>query len=587
MLPHYATDLLHAHQIRRENVFLHKELEACRGDHTEIQSAIKRIQVGCNSSNDHARQAHDLTTIHQRQLQDQAQLISCLQDTNEALQNEFMILSKAFAQFGYTEQQKRAELESKVKKLEEGATEAAETLVQNTTKVWKEIDALGTIVEAKAEGGLVDLLVDRLNNLGSIPRSPLASTSCIVESIEQPGPTSSEIGRSNSPRQLSVDSTGYSEIQVEDSQKLAIKKIEKKERVNNVDLKQYKDQRATQSPDDVDLDANAPTISYGGHYYPGKNKPHEEDSLRMLPELSVQASRLAMINTLMQGRYENWRIYHDRGAVVKDSLPQTFEAAIVQRFVEGIFGAKQRAQCVQWLSDEGWKWDNVTRFGNLCSQIDDGSRPEDDSMSSNESRATATYDVVRDKLDGLQPAIGADAPRKLTQPVKRSKWSVTTLRRSQRLIERSQTKLKEMNGTTDSAFSRSHSQDNGQPSRHVEQNVVLNQSENAIEISGGCIVSERHRQGNSETSTRFEDEDSETSRTEMLSDVQTANNVSLGHSQGVDGLPSRLSLSLPPLKRTRTQSLEQAGGGQKRTKNQYLPLPTPPEIPILPTSTDE
>lgn len=568
-------------------MFLHKELEACRDDHVEIQSTIKRIQVACNSSNDHARQAHDLTTIHQRQLQDQAQLISCLQDTNEALQNEFMILSKAFAQFGYTEQQKRAELESKVKKLEEGATEAAETLVQNTTKIWKEIDALSTTVDAKAEGGLVNLLVDRLNNLVSIPCSPSASTSCIVESIEQPGPTSSEAGRSNSPGQLSVDDTGYSEIQVEDSQKLATTKIGKKERFKNLDPKQFKDQRATQSPDDVDLDANAPTISYGGHYYPGKNKPHQ-DSLRMLPELSVQASRLAMINTLMQGRYENWRTYHDRGAIVKDSLPQTFEAAIVQRFVDGIFGGKQRAQCVQWLSDEGWKWDNVTRFGNLCSQIDDRSRPEDGSMSSNESRATATYDIVPDRLEGLEAEMGTGAPPKPTQPVKRSKWSVTTLRRSQRLIERSQTKLKkEMKGTTGSAFSGSVCQDKCQHSRHMEQTVVLNQSENAVEISGGCIISKGHQQGNSETSTSFEDEDSEPSQTEMLSDVQTANNASLEHSQGVDGLPRKLSIPLPPLKRTRTQSSEQARGGQKRTKNQYLPLLTPPEIPILPTSTDE
>lgn len=588
MLPNYATDLLHAHQIRRENVFLHKELEARREDHAEIRSEIKQIKAACNTSIDKAKQAHDLTIIHQSQLNEQAQLISHLQDTNEALQIELDLLRKRFEQFRCDEQHQQSDLEAKVKKLEEGAIKASDTHLLSTTEFWKRLNGLDTAME-----NVVDLVIDRLSFLGLIPHSSSSSTSCIVESIEQQVPSPHESYRTHSnssrqvSRQVSVGNRAHSEVQVEDSQKLGTRKSSRVESFRSLDPNMHEHGRETTGPEEVDLDANAPTISYAGHHYPKENIPQEEDALQMLPELSVQPSKLAMINTLRQGRYEDWSSYHGRGAGVRESLPQTFETAILQRFVDGILGEIQRSQCLQWLGNEGWNWENITRFGNICSQIDRLSPSDENSASLSKSRPMAIHPGAQDKVEGSNAKMEMGPPSKPARQVKQPKLVATTVRRSQRLIEKSQTKLiNDMEGNIGSAGSKPQSGDKGQDSRHVKENAVCSPGESVSEMSKTPSTTGRAREAIAHINTNVGDNTHGPSQTETQPDVQEVNSVFLKRPR-MENDTSPDMIDLPPPKRSRTQTSRQAQGGQEETKQKYnLLLTTPPEIPILPTSTD-
>lgn len=592
MLANYATDLLHAHQIRRENVFLHKELESCRNELTELRNEMKQIQLVGNSSNDAARKAHDLASTHQTQLQDQNQLLSHLQDTNEALQNEFLTITKTFDQLRYSEQHQWTELERKVKGLEKDAQKASDTHVQDNATAMDLINTLHTAVESKADVTLVNLLVDRLDNLSPRPRPLSVSTSCIFESIEQQEPSSSKSYRthSRSAHQVSVDNAGYSEIQVEDSQKLRTKKTPRGEKAKNLSLAQYSHQRGTTAPDDVDLDANAPILSYACHYRPERNDPNEEDSLAMLPELNVQASRLAKINTLKQGRYEGWNTYHAKGQSLRDSLPQEFEVVIVQQFVDGMSEAVGREQCRRWLEDAGWRWENVTTFGNLCSQVDYGSRLQQANERTLESQRTIESDVDQDRsrLSEQQMKVGAPAKKS-----RQSKWSVATLRRSQRLIERAQTqRTNKISGRPGPEHSRSRFESKVPVLRNVKQTMSPNQRSNTAESNiKGCLGSGRTRVPSGE-------------KVNYLSIEQRHGFDVLPLTDGLHGSKQKPPVVVPAKRQDRESSNDEGylfatkpprvqasrgegQEGQRRTKKRYLPLQVPPPIPIMSTSSDE
>ncbi|KAK5052689.1 hypothetical protein LTR84_002555 [Exophiala bonariae] len=578
MLPNYATDLLHAHQIRRENVFLHKELGACHEDHAAIWNEIDQIQVLCNASNDNSRQAHAVTIIHQTQLQEQAQLISHLQDTNEALHNEFLLLSKNFEQFRCAEQHEHAALEEKVKKLEEDIVKTSETPVKSTAKIWDTLEDLIPSMDT-----IVERVIDRLMSRGLILRSPSSSTSCIVESIEQQVPSTDETYRmdSNSSRQVSADDTTYPEIQVQNSQKLATRNGIRVESFKSLDPNTYDQGRETTVPEEVDLDANAPTISYTGHYYRKENLPYEEDSLQMLPELSVQPSKLALINTLAQGRYEDWSTYHERGVIVRQSLPQTFETAILQRFVDGICGEIQRSQCLQWLGEQGWSWENVTRFGDVCSQMNKFSPSEEGSASTTNLRPTTMNHVSDGKSEEPKEQTGLCATSKPPRQLRKSKWIVATLRRSQRLIEKSKTKLvNDLNDSIDTADSRSIREDKCHGSHYAKEPVAFNERATASEMSKAPAGPERPQNAADDIITPVEYGVDGSSHAEMQSSEQEIPTVSRKRSRNNVASPD--TIDLPPAKQSRIQSSGHAQEGRRR----HLPIPTPPEIPILPTSTD-
>jgi hypothetical protein len=613
MLVNYAIDLLHAHQIRRENVFLHKELESCRNELTELRNEMKQIQLVGNSHKDTARKAHDLASTHQTQLQDQNQLLSHLQDTNEALQNEFLTITKMYDQLRYNEQHQWAELERKVKGLEKDAHEVSKMHVQDNAKAMDIIDILRTAIESKADATLVNLLVDRLDNLSPRPRPSSVSTSCILESIEQQEPSPSQAYRkhSRSGHRVSIDNAGCSDIQVEDSQKMGTRKTTRGEKAKNLSLEQYSTQRGTTAPEDVDLDANAPILSYAGHYLPERNDPNEEDSLRMLPELNVQASRLAKINTLKQGRYEGWNTYQAKGQSLRDSLPQEFEVTIIQQFVDGISAGVRRAQCRRWLEDAGWRWENVTTFGNLCSQIDDGSRPQEDSKRTNESQISIETDIDQDKSRQSEAQMKEGTPSKKPR---QSKWSVATLRRSQRLIERAQTKTtNKISGRPDPARSRSRFESKGPVLHNMKQTMLRDQRWANAEINiKGFLGSGRHRPEAAGSSSSVEHKDSVSSHTGALSGLGRLNPVSIEQRHGVDVFPfteglhgsRQISPAVVPEKRRDRESSNDEGylyptklprvevseggrEGQRRTKKRHVPLQAPPQIPIMSTSSDE
>ena len=416
-------------------MFLHKELQSYRNELTDVQNEMKQIQMLCNSNNLAAREANNLATAYQTQFQAQDQLIKDLRGTTDMLQNDFMTLTKTYSQTRFKEQHQQAELERKIERLEKGAQEAAEAQARNNIEAIETLNTLRIAIEGKADVALVNPLLDRLKIQTLDTRSLSASTSVIYESIEKQGSISPKrhgtYGRVS--YQTSTDSARSPSIQVEDSQKLGMSEATTVEIVKTSAFEQYNSRRRTTAPEDVDLDANAQTISYAGHLHPALNNGNKGDSLTMLPELDVKASRLAKINTLKQGRYEDWDTYHANGKYLRDSLPLEFEAAIVRQFVAGISEGVRRAQCRQWLENAGWNWENIVIFGNLCSQIDGGSRELERLEGTKESQATILNDIDECKASPAKLTIEKED---FPEPTSRSKWSVVALRRSQRLAER-------------------------------------------------------------------------------------------------------------------------------------------------------
>ena len=88
----------------------------------------------------------------------------------------------------------------------------------------------------------------------------------------------------------------------------------------------------------------------------------------MLPQPVAQASQLSKIKMLQQRRFDNWGHYYNQALKLIEALPSAFEEAIVRQFVDGIWRDSLRKQCKQWLNSRGWKWDNVVSFGRLNSQ---------------------------------------------------------------------------------------------------------------------------------------------------------------------------------------------------------------------------
>ena len=118
--------------------------------------------------------------------------------------------------------------------------------------------------------------------------------------------------------------------------------------------------------EDLDLDVNANDLSCAGHQC---DEIEESDSLNLLPQPEMQATQLAKISLLRQGRFESWEQYYSQGSSLVEALPDTFEEMVVRKFADGIFQKTHRKQCQQWLQLKGWDWANVATFGDLWSPL--------------------------------------------------------------------------------------------------------------------------------------------------------------------------------------------------------------------------
>lgn len=110
---------------------------------------------------------------------------------------------------------------------------------------------------------------------------------------------------------------------------------------------------------------------------------------------------------------------------------------IVRRFVDGIFQEIQRKQCQQWLESNGWSWENITSFGGLCSQI---VKPAETGAPIEAARSSAYRSRIGEFLEARgerrHPARRGKADTATSSSGPRPKTTVARLRRSQRLVEK-------------------------------------------------------------------------------------------------------------------------------------------------------
>lgn len=381
----------------------------------------------------------------------------------------------------------------------------------------------------------------------------------------------------------------------------------------------------TTVPDDIDLDANANTISYGGHrYLPSRE---ENETLEMLPLPQAEATQLAKINTLGQRRFEDWEHYYSQGLKLIETLPHTFEETIVRNFVGGLFSKTHKQQCQQWLDSKGWNWDNITSFGSLCSQLP--------------TRHTTTitvgntcFSTYAKKMERV--LAGADtsnqngksiAIRKTEEPARRKELVSKPPRRSQRLLERESQKSHELIQTPDTTVqgrkgleglrdfhprrvqpqAQQRPQNKNRTSKRIDRplpatvDVNVDEVANAIQPAGN--TAERYRRSaNGERKAKPgevqapEQKPTEQSATRVNADLRKA---SMAFQDSVPQLvPNKRRLAAPIedssddagfLYRTKPSAQVALVNAPKqgRHKRRRLPLPPPPEIPILPTSSEE
>lgn len=390
-------------------------------------------------------------------------------------------------------------------------------------------------------------------------------------------------------------------------------------------------------PSDLDLDANANTISYVGHQYYNVG---ENVSLRPLPEPQAQATQLAKVNTLRQKRFESWEHYYSQALNLIEALPHTFEEIIVRRYVEGIFQTAQRKQCQQWMDSKGWTWENIASFGDMCSQIPEHSQMDDISTTSVAAGYSEKIGQILQQMEykpKQKREVCLDKPAARGHPAS----GVALLRRSQRLINKESQNITlvapesgplthleppalEEGKNIQSLISRKgkgikmSSRRKGPESRVPKTRLDMNPRLSYTEMQNGSAedvsehkfdegqTQEAHGDGNEEFLRRAlqpqcvaqdirKDRHKSTLQQRLdrhpsqVRDPVASVPRLVPQKRRLPGVAEESSDDVPYLYRPppkRTIGLELPAIRHKRSERR-LPLPPPPEIPILPTSSDE
>jgi hypothetical protein len=438
----WAIDLLRTHQLRRENAFLHGELQSCLGEITAMRDEIKDIKAATEMCRVTSTQALCLSEQHKADLEGQRHDVEGLRRDLDQVQTEVSGLKSACDQSHEAEQAQVAILRANLLAGRLDCQNRADVSQMQHQTNSSSIEALRRELEGKADQKTLDVLLDRMNRLRSpdpaaAPDSAMESVSRIQDTFERRG--SEELpGEENAEPSLRKDklyngsSAGNGTFQVRASQQAKGSKDFRSPLSPSVTRDQTaKDPEPETILDDLDLDANAHTITYAGHHY--HSAAEESGDLQFLPQPQAQAAQLAKLNTLCQKRFEDWEEYYTQAQMLVKELPHTFEETVVRKFADGIFKDAQRRQCRQWLDSEGWNWDNITSFGELCSQF---RRPSEASAATTPKRPEFSKRIAevlpRNKqterrVQGLGRRRG---PMMAPQP----KPAVVPLRRSLRLV---------------------------------------------------------------------------------------------------------------------------------------------------------
>ncbi|EHY59199.1 hypothetical protein HRR83_001529 [Exophiala dermatitidis] len=365
----YAIDLLKAHQIRRENLFLHEELKSCRKEIDVLREEVKDARSAVEAIEHASDKTRCLFEDQQSRLSSQLRELEASQKECRAmLQSEISHLKTAQAQFGERALKQWEDLQKETNALKVDCQGKLDIQQRQQEEVSASLETLQQTLAGKVDTSSFEALVLRVDGLSRHPpvaaERLLSSVSRVPDSFEQP-----QQQRQSSPL------PGQDDTQVRDSQAQRHQGRNRKhiihERVQSPACQQVPQQnherrRETTLPEDLDLDENAISFSYAVRR---DCSDGDTNTLQLLPQSDVQAPQLVRVNLLQQRRYDDWDGYYSQGLCLIQSLPRSFEEAIVRNFVNGIFHTVQKKQCERFLDEKGWLWNNVTLFAKLCSQL--------------------------------------------------------------------------------------------------------------------------------------------------------------------------------------------------------------------------
>ena len=183
----YAIDLLRAHQLRRENAFLHGEMETCRKQLTSMQDELRELSVIVQECRTDSTKAHSLRDLQAARFVEQTLEIERLRHDCEKVKAEVVNIQVANEQAFENAKAETRSLQEHVRQERVDCQRTTGTHQHHLDEINARVKRLEVVIENKAEKTVVEPLVGRLNHLAvsALPPGPrLDSVSLVRDSLE-------------------------------------------------------------------------------------------------------------------------------------------------------------------------------------------------------------------------------------------------------------------------------------------------------------------------------------------------------------------------------------------------------------------
>jgi hypothetical protein len=341
----YAIDLLWTHQIRRENLQLHKEVQHLQqsiDEYLRKHEAIKEIAQNAENSATDASMAIRLASsriqdLHARLEQTQSLAGATSQQTSD--------ISKLVDSLQEDWRSTAANLNCRVDQNQANLQHAQSQHDHAVSLFGTRLAKVHELLESKVDDESIESLHLRIQALEQQPLqhwSGSAALSHVSESIEPHG-RRYEASLQDVEQHSRNENTGAETPVEEEEYMLTMRDIAKRDSSVN---------------EEFDLDANVSVPSYAVSAH---RQPHNRDSLQPIaPTCSSDAQLRTEIFSLKQGRYHSHDRYLAEGQSLMDRIPEGQERLLIESFVNGLYLADDREQCRQLLERQGWRWAIIT-----------------------------------------------------------------------------------------------------------------------------------------------------------------------------------------------------------------------------------
>lgn len=182
----YAIDLLKAHQIRRENVFLHKELQICRKEVAALCDEIRDLRASIQVSNSASEKAFTLAENNNARLDEQGQEVEVIQQACKTIHIEMSNITNACTETHHKYDAQYTLLEKKVSAMNLDFKNADSVRQQQVQKFNASVEHLQHTLECKADASIVESLVKRVEELRNpVVDHALGSVSRVPDTFER------------------------------------------------------------------------------------------------------------------------------------------------------------------------------------------------------------------------------------------------------------------------------------------------------------------------------------------------------------------------------------------------------------------